>query len=384
MSRGRAGTALAIAAIVLAAGCGTTTGPRRHGTSDSWPSVSLNTSAATAAGSWAVVVMGGSAARHNAFWQLLTRPAGASSWTVVTPPGTADNGGLVIAAGAHALISAFRPSQDLTYTPLIQTSSGGRSWDSLNPLQGAAAKTPDALAMGPGGELVALLTSGTAMTAVPPYATWKSLTSSRSLAATPAGRRCGLRHLTAVAFTPQGTPLLAGACGKPGTPGIFTLTHGTWQAAGPTLPGAMSREAITALSLSQTPGWTAVLLEAGSGARARLLVASSRDGGGRWALSAPFPLDGASVSSASLLPGGTAAIELTTGRGVTSAVGQPWRALPPLPPGTATLTAGPRRGTVEALAVRRARLTVWQTVPGSLAWTRTQIMNVPILFGSSD
>jgi hypothetical protein len=384
MNRGRALAALAIAGIVLAAGCGTTTGPRHAGARDSGPSVSLNTSAVTAAGSWAVVVMGGSAARENAFWQLLTRPAGASSWKVVTPPGTADNGGLVIAAGAHALISAFRPSQDLTFTPLIQTSSGGRSWASLNPLQGAAAKTPDALAMGPGGELIALLTSGTAVTAMPPYGTWKNLASPRSLAATPAGRRCGLTRLTAVAFTPQGAPLLAGACGKPGMAGIFTLTNGNWQAAGPTLPGDMSREAVTALSLSRTPGWTAALLEAGSGAHARLLVALSRDGGGRWALSVPFPLEGASVSSASLLPGGTAAIELTAGRGVTSAAGQAWRVLPALPAGTATLTAGSARGTVDALAVRRARLTVWQAGPGSLAWTRTQIVNVPILFGSSD
>jgi hypothetical protein len=383
MNRGGALAALAMAGIVLAAGCGTTTEPRHAGARDPGPSVSLNTSAVTAAGSWAVVVTGGSAARHNAFWQLLTRPAGNSSWRVVTPPGTADNGGLVIAAGAHALITAFRPSQDLTFTPLIQTSSGGRSWASLNPLRGAAAKTPDALATGPSGELVALLTSGTAVTAVPPYATWKNLASARSLAATPAGRRCGLTQLTAVAFTPQGTPLLAGACGRPGTAGIFTLTQGTWQAAGPALPGEMSSQAITALSLSQTPGWTAVLLEAGRGSHARLLVASSRDGG-RWALSVPFPLDGASVSSASLLPGGAAAIQLSTGRGVTSAVGQPWRALPALPPGTATLTAGPGRGTVDALAVRRARLTVWQAVPGSLSWTRTQIINVPILFGSSD
>ena len=59
-----------------------------------------------------------------------------------------------------------------------------------------------------------------------------------------------------------------------------------------------------------------------------------------------------------------------------------WRALPPLPPGTATLAPGPGAG-LDALAVHRTILTVWHLAPGSGAWAKTQTINVPIQFGSS-
>ncbi len=55
--------------------------------------------------------MGGSAASHNNFWQLFVRPAGSAEWKLVTPPGVADNGGLVTAdVGAQSLITGI-PAQ---------------------------------------------------------------------------------------------------------------------------------------------------------------------------------------------------------------------------------------------------------------------------------
>jgi hypothetical protein len=90
------------------------------------PASALNTSVSTAASTWAALEMGGSAAQHNNFWQLFVRPAGGTRWSLVTPPGTADNGGLVLAAGpGQALVTAFRPSQMLTFTPLSQTADNG-------------------------------------------------------------------------------------------------------------------------------------------------------------------------------------------------------------------------------------------------------------------
>src|SRR4029079_13829265 len=41
---------------------------------------------------------GGSRAAHNNFWQLLVRPAAGQAWRLATPPGVADNGGLVATA----------------------------------------------------------------------------------------------------------------------------------------------------------------------------------------------------------------------------------------------------------------------------------------------
>jgi hypothetical protein len=54
------------------------------------------------------MVMGGSAAQDNAFWQLSIRSTGSTRWKLVTPPGTADNGSLVLAgSGAPELVTGF-------------------------------------------------------------------------------------------------------------------------------------------------------------------------------------------------------------------------------------------------------------------------------------
>ena len=226
--------------------CGTRRPRPRRPTEAAPPSAALNTSLDTAAGTWAAVVMGGSAAQDNNFWQLFIRPVGSTRWKLVTPPGTADNGGLVLAGGGRALVTGFRPSQDLTYSPLIQTSDGGAAWTALNPLDAALASTPDALAVKPGsGEMLALLDRGPAEETAPGATTWSTLASPASVAATPAGRRCGLQALTAAAFTPAGLPVLAGTCTRPGTVGIFTPGNGTWQAAGPAIPATPAAQNVT-------------------------------------------------------------------------------------------------------------------------------------------
>jgi hypothetical protein len=374
------GIGLVLAGALLAAGCGSsgpaaTAGARRATT----PALSLNTSTATPEGTWAAVVMGGSAAQYNNFWQLFVRPAGSTAWKLVTPPGTADNGGLVVASGGQSLITGFRPSQDLTYTPLIETGNTGRAWSALSPLDAALARTPDSLAVQPGtGRLLALTTNGTAELAGPGDATWRTLTSGRALAATRAAGRCGLDALTAAAFTSSGAPLLGGACARAGTAGIFADQDGTWQPAGPAIPPALARQHITVLGLTQTDGGIAALLDAGTS----LLAAWSADGGSGWTLSPALPLGNRVPDSVSFGSGGTTAIILTGGRGETTAPGSPWRPLPALPPGTATLTPAPG-GQTEALAVHSTKLTVWQLPPGASGWATAQVISVPIEFGSS-
>ena len=137
------------------------------------------------------------------------------------------------------------------------------------------------------------------------------------------------------------------------------------------------------LRLTSTKSSTVALLTAGTGPATSLLAAWSSDSGGHWALSPPLRLNGAAPSSASFGPGDAAAIVLNGSRGEAIAgPGAPWRALPALPPGTATLAAGPAGG-LDALAVGRTKMTVWQLAPGSAAWARAQVINVPVQFGSS-
>ena len=158
--------------------------------------------------------------------------------------------------------------------------------------------------------------------------------------------------------------------------------HGTWQAAGPAIPAALIRQDITVSRLTRTAQGITALLQAGRGPQASLLAAWSPDGG-HWTLSPPLPLHGASPTSASFGPGGTAAIITTANRGqITIGPGSAWLPLPPLPPGTATLAPGPG-GAADALAVRGGTLTIWQHAPGSTTWAKIQVINVPIPYGSS-
>ena len=381
-----AAAAVAVAAAALIAGCGGSApaapGPAAEAPPGGAPF--LATSLVTPSGTWAVAVMGGSVASHNNFWQLFVRPAGSSSWKLVTPPGTADNGGLVLGGAGQSLITGFRPSQYLTYTPLTATSDGGQVWASTGPLDGTLANDPDALAAAPRtGHLLALLADGTAEVAAPGYTDWKALATQRAVAATPAGRTCGLQALTAVAYTPTGVPLLAGTCSRPGATGIFADSGGTWQATGPAIPSALARQHITVLRLTQTESQIVVLLAAGSGHAASLLAAWSADNGRHWALSPALALGGAALASASFGTGGTAAVLTSGGRAeVIAGAGGRWDALPALPAGTATLAPG-TGGQTDVLAVHRGTLTTWQLSPGGAAWTKTQTINVPIQYGSS-
>ena len=214
--------------------------------------------------------MGGPAAEHNDFWQLFVRPAATGRWRLATPPGVASNGGLVVASlGAGSVVAGFRPSQDLSYSPLATTHDNGTAW-TPGLLDAALADVPDALAAAPGGgHLLALLASGQAELSGPSGTGWTKLATRQTLAASPAGRSCGLGSLTAAAFSPSGVPMLAASCTHPGTAGVFAYASGTWHPAGPTLPATYARQDISVLWLTTTAGTTMALLAAGTGSAAR-------------------------------------------------------------------------------------------------------------------
>ena len=219
-------TSLLLAAALLAAGCGSTASQTTATASPARPP-SLATSLATTTGTWAVAVMGGSAASHNNFWQLFVRPDDTSTWRLATPPGVASNGGLVLTGlPGRSVLAGFRPSQDLAYSPLATTKDNGRTWSPAL-LDARLADVPGALAADPAsGRLLALLTDGTAEMSGPGGTAWTRLTTRHALAASPAGTRCEPGSLNAAAFSPSGQPMLAAGCGRPGTAGIFPTPAG--------------------------------------------------------------------------------------------------------------------------------------------------------------
>ncbi len=395
--------AMALAGLLLA-GCGSrpAAGPAPAAVSAAAPP--LATSLAVPGGpSWAVVEMGGSSARHDNFWQLLARPAGAAHWALATPPGVAANGGLVAASpGGLTLVAGFNPSQDLTFSPLASTRDGGARW-TPGLLPAGLASVPSALAAGPGGKLIALTSRGMAELAAPGGSGWTRLTSLASLAATPAGRSCGLTGLTAAGFTAAGAPLLAGSCAHAGVAGIFAYAGGSWHPAGPALPAGLAGRRVSVLRLAAYRRSSTALLAATAPGGAVSVVAGWASPRGRWVLSAPLPLGGARIVSTAA---GTAAAErsapsrtmastgLTSAAGIILSTGRAdyvvdrgsWQSLPALPRHAAALALGPGRQ-IGALAPSGSILTTWRLATGAAAhassWIRTQTMKVPVPYGSS-
>ena len=368
---------LALMCTGLVAGCGTQT-VKVADASPPAVTVPLSTSLVTAQGTWAIAVMGGSAASDNNFWQLFMRPAGASRWSLVTPPGVADNGGLVAAGGRTSLTIGFRPSQNLVFSPLATSTDAGQNW-TTGLLDAGLASTPGAIAVAPSGRTLALLQDGTIETAptarAPDVSTaagqWTQLTTLKALAASAPGRSCGLTGVHAVSFGPGMSPMVAGSCGRPGVAGVFAAAGGTWQSAGLVLPAGFGADQVQVLGLASIPGGNAALLLAGH----RLLAAWSD--GTRWTVSTSVAAGFGTAGSAWVLPG--------DGRAETiGGPGGSWQALPPVPPGTVTLAPpGPAAagGSYDALAVSGSRLTVWQLTQG--AWVKVQLITVPIQYGSS-
>jgi hypothetical protein len=374
-----------LACAGLAAGCGSGS-PRASGSphgraTAGAPAVAvpLSTSLVTAQGTWAIAVMGGPAASENNFWQLFVRPAGASQWSLVTPPGVADNGGLVAAGTGTSLVIGFRPSQDLAFSPLATSTDTGRAW-APGLLDAGLANDPGALAVDPSGQALALLQNGAIATAATAGAAaagqWSELTTGTALAASAPGRDCGLLGLEAVSFGVNKTPVAVGSCQRPGVAGVFVDTSGTWRSAGLTLPAAYRGDQVRVLGLAATSGGNVALLRAGDS----LLAAWSHGTG--WIVSAGVAGVGSGpVRAAGFGTGGSAWLLLSGGRAETVAgPGAGWQALPGVPAGTATLAPGP--GTAwDALAVSGSDLAVWRLTRG--AWAQVQLIKVPIEYGSS-
>jgi hypothetical protein len=377
--------ALAVLGVVAAAGvlagCAAGAAPVVPAAPTPAVTVPLATSMTTATGqTWAIVAMGGSAAAEDRFWELFTRLPGGSQWKLDTPPGVADNGGLVAAGSSGALTVAFEPSQDLVFSPLAQTGNGGKTWDA-GLLNASVAVVPDALAAD-STAMLALLHNGAvdqATTGQTASGSWVQLAAPGSIAVSTAGRACQVTGLTAVAYTPSGIPLAAASCARQGIAGIFARVAGTWRATGPAVPAG---QPVKVVRLTQTADDDTALLQATAKSGASLLAAWTGDGT-KWTVSPSLPLRGGRVLASGTGPGGAVWVLLSGDRAeILTAPGAAWQELPAPPPGTAALVAG-SGGTDEALAVSGGTLTVYQLTRDGDAWTKSQAIQVPIALGSS-
>jgi hypothetical protein len=392
-SRSRAAAAAAgLALTLLVSACGGAAAAGQAAASQLAGGITgpgLATSFAVGRDGWAIVEMGGAAAREDNFWELFARSPG-TRWRLATPPGVASNGGIVAAtAPAGPLVSAFRPSQDLTFSPLAATADTGRQWAQGNVLDAGLADLPAALAASRAGDLLALTERGAVDQGAALGSRWRPLTSLIALRADPAIRAvCRLTGLTAVAWSAAGSPVLGGSCpARPAGPParrvpLLTESAGSWQVTGPALPGALAGRPVRVLALGATGAGITAVLAAGTGAAASVLAAWSADGGRSWTISPALRAGPVRLSSVSVWASGSAGVVLAGGRA--AAIGwraASWRDLPSLPAGTATLATG-NGGVLQALVPRGGLLSVWQlAAPGR--WTVVQTVRVTIPYGSS-
>ncbi|MBO0822864.1 MAG: hypothetical protein J2P27_03270 [Actinobacteria bacterium] len=406
------GRTVAVGGSLVLAACGSASAPvpAAGGLADV-PGPTLATSLDAPGGTgWAVVQMGGRASTADSFWELFARPAGGSSWKLVTPAGVATNGGLVIApAGTGRLVAGIRPSQQLRFSPLATSADAGAQWSDDAMLSPGLANVPDALAASADGRLLALTDAGAVQIGADFGATWTRLATLATLAAFPAARACGLTALTAVAWTTTGSPLVGGECRTPGTAGLFTQVAGRWQLIGPALTGTGPGPA-TVLGLATTGGRTTALLALTAGTARTVVAAWSGDSGLHWTLSPPLRT-ARSLSSVSFRADGTAAVVLTPARrgaageaaageaaaGAAAASAEAtigwqasrWVTLPPLTMTQSGQTGTPKIATLatsadgvpQVMAVSGGTLTVWQLGPDQ--WTLQQTVHVSIPYGSS-
>lgn len=386
-----AGVALAAAGAVAACGSSPTSSTPTAGTAGgASATISLATSLATRDDSWAVVPV----STDPAFWEVFARAANSQTWRLATPPGAADNGGLIAAVtGDKSLAVAVRPSQDLAFSPLAETANGGGSWSTASPVNGAVAASPDAFSAF-GRNLVALLSDGAIETSPNAGTTWSTIAAPGAIAVSPAAKGCGgAVRVTTISFGETDTEVLAGGtCGTSGATAVFAYSAGTgWKRASLPASGRLVRMTGSMALVLGKSGLTAAWRGFGWYAYA---PPSSTAAPTNWTTSPALPVSG-SVTASGMLAGSVpnytvgAWVLLSDGRaatisapGTTSGAARRWVRLPMLPAHTSVLASGPG-GALDAFAVSGATVTVWRLALHATAWSSVQAITAPIQYGSS-
>ncbi len=344
----------------------------------------LATSLPGAGGSWALLPAGASSGEEH-FWELLRRRGGrGASWSLVTPPGVQDNGGLAIAAAGGTLLAGFLPSYNLHFSPLALTPDGGSSWTpDLLPLTGGLLGVPDSLALSSDGTAYALLVrnGGEVVMSDGGGGEWRALTAVRALATLPVAHGCGLRSIDAIASTSPHGVLVGGACMHGGQIGEYAYANGRWRTAAPPTPATLRGNPSRVMSLASTNGTVFTLVDFPSASQNTLLAAWSADGGHSWTETRPLVMGAREDPiAAGPAPHAHTFLLVSTPHGDRLRIGAsstPWRTTPRPPAGTATVAVG-GAGEVDALAVHGYNIADWRLLGTSGLWHRVGTLHVSV------
>ncbi len=343
-------------------------------------------------GSWSTLPMGQLSEQSNTFWELFHAVPGSSHWTLVTPKGTADNGGLVTGVSGDAVVAGVLPSALLRFSPLSSSSDGGVSWNPVY-LPGGLASSTDALAIETSGMPagLAVMRDGTVLAAAKIFGSWSPLVSTAALRR--AAPSCDVSAIAAVAFSASGAPLVAAGCRQGGRVGLFTQAEGSWHLAGPAPIAGRGRGATGVLRLETSGVATTVLATVGRAGHRALEVAWAQNDS-VWTMPTPLPLPGAdSVRASAVGADGRVAVLVSRPKSTPAVFevepgGRAWSPLPPPPSGAAGLALPGDTQTADAppvdvFSVNGSALRVFELTPSGATWSRVQITLVPISYGSS-
>lgn len=351
-------------------------------------SAPLSTSIQTPGGIWATLPMGHLNDPLNTFWQLFFRPEGSDTWSnQVEATAVGTNGGIVLTStGQGVVLAGIRPSNLLAYSPLILSADAGQTWSS-GVIGAGLAEEPDSLAAQSSDVAIGLVKDRRGAEVLQTNGsmdTWQALTDEQELSATSAGRRCGLRSITAVAYLGD-APVLGGSCDKTGVAGIFIRGEDSWNFAGPQLAGSGDARRVDVLGLRTDGADLEALLDVSSKSQTSLIAMWTSDGK-QWVISSGLvvrrgeqlvsfgPSRAAGIFALLKMPTGEERLEVAT-------PGAPWQALVTPPTGTATVAFGP--SSVEAFLAKGSVLNIWSLAPGPNSWSRHQVLDVAIQYGSA-
>ena len=361
----------ALLAATLLAGCGST------GTAHAPPPPLAGSSGSATA--VATVPMGDTSSAQDTFWELFARRG--PRWVLLTPPGVATNGGLAAAVGpTGAVVAGVLPSAELRFSTIAETTDLGAAW-TTGVLPTGLVRAPDAVAGGPRGSRVALLSGDGGSVAVSHggLSAWRVLASAADVARETPG--CDLGSLRAVAVAADGTALVAGRCAHGSRLPVALLRGGRWHL----VPsGADVGTGATVLRLATSPAGASALVETGGGSRRLLVAQAARGPRSAWSASPAIAIGGDDLVSTWLVPDArAAAVVVRPGRPrtllVTTAHGG-WAQRGALPAGTVDVVATSTGG-YQALSVDGATLRVFDDL--GRRWQLVQRLVVPIQLGSS-
>jgi hypothetical protein len=379
--------ALSLLALTIASACASRPPADSHPPALIAP---LASSSTTSSDAWAIVPMGHLDDPLNTFWQLLYRPSEDAPWTVVTPPGVADNGGLVMTTGPPGAVTVgFEPSQNLLFSPLALSSDHGSTW-SPGLVSGSLAPDPDVLADTDAGTSLAVVRpkGGRVLESAAGANGWRTIVSRDVLGKTVAGEVCGIGTLTAVTVEPPQLPLIGTTCSS-NRVGIFSGHAGDWNLTGPQLPHRGGVVSTGVLRMVTNSSGVSSLLDLNTRHGSELVASWRSATNAPWTVSSSFSMGvGHRLISSAVAPDGSFIVEMASTHGPPSLVaisgpGARWRETGSVPLGTETVVAN-ADGAIDALSVHQSQLIVWELAAGSASWVKGQVLNVPIDYESSN